>query len=101
MWLDVLATQGAARLPDYYNHHAEEPAQSEANDPFMEGIMPASITREEVQRLMRDEAAQLVEVLPGQEYQDEHIQGASNLPLKRLNQETVGLLDKARPVIVY
>ena len=63
--------------------------------------MPTSIAREEVQRLIRDEAAQLVEVLPSQEYQDEHIEGAVNLPLKRLNRETASSLDKARPVIVY
>ena len=63
--------------------------------------MPASITREEVQRLMGEEAAQLVEVLPSQEYQDEHIEGAINLPLKRLDRQTVGLLDRTRPVIVY
>ena len=63
--------------------------------------MPTSIVREEVQRLMEDEAAQLVEVLPSQEYQDEHISGASNLPLKRLNRETAGGLDKTRPIIVY
>ena len=63
--------------------------------------MPTSITRDEVQRLMEREAAQLVEVLPSQEYQDEHIAGAINLPLKRLNRETVGRLDNSRPVIVY
>ena len=63
--------------------------------------MPTSITREEVQRLIEEEAAQLVEVLPSQEYQDEHIEGAINLPLKRLNRETVGRLDNSRPVIVY
>ena len=63
--------------------------------------MPTSIAREDVQRLIREEAAQLVEVLPSQEYQDEHIEGAINLPLKRLNQDTAKHLDKARPVIVY
>ena len=63
--------------------------------------MPTSIAREEVQRLIRDEAAQLVEVLPTREYQDEHIEGAINLPLKRLNRETASHLDKARPTIVY
>ncbi len=63
--------------------------------------MPTSIAREEVQRLIRDEAAQLVEVLPRREYQDEHIEGAINLPLKRLNRETTSHLDKARPIIVY
>ena len=50
---------------------------------------------------MRDEEAVLVEVLPGQEYEDEHIAGAINIPLKRLNSETVSHLNKARPVIVY
>ena len=67
----------------------------------LERIMPTSIAREEVQRLIREEAALLVEVLPSQEYQDEHIEGSINLPLKRLNKETAGGLDKARPVIVY
>ena len=63
--------------------------------------MPTSIAREDVQRLLEEEAAQLVEVLPPQEYQDEHIEGAINLPLKRLNRDTAGRLDNARPVIVY
>ena len=63
--------------------------------------MPTSIAWEEVQRLIRDEAAQLVEALPSREYQDEHIEGAINLPLNRLNRETTSHLDKARPIIVY
>ncbi len=63
--------------------------------------MPTSIAREEVQRLIREEGAQLVEVLPTQEYQDEHIEGAINIPLKRLNRETTSHLDRARPLIVY
>ena len=63
--------------------------------------MPTSIAREEVQRLISEEAGQLVEVLPSEEYQDEHIEGAINIPLKRLNRETTSHLDNARPVIVY
>jgi len=63
--------------------------------------VPTSIWRDEVQRLLREQAAQLIEVLPSQEYQDEHIEGATNIPLKRLNRETTSHLDKARPVIVY
>ncbi len=63
--------------------------------------MPTSITRDEVQRLIKEEAGQLVEVLPTEEYQDEHIEGALNIPLKGLNRETTGHLDSARPVIVY
>ena len=44
--------------------------------------MPMSIFRDEVQRLLRDEAAQLVEVLPPSEFEDEHIEGAINIPLR-------------------
>jgi rhodanese-related sulfurtransferase len=63
--------------------------------------MPAPIEREEVQRLVREEQAQLVEVLPHDEYEDEHLPGAINIPLKTLNAETTRQLDKQRPVIVY
>ncbi len=63
--------------------------------------MPTSIWRDEVQRLIREEAAVLVEVLPIHEYEDEHIEGATNIPLKGLNRETTSHLDEARPLIVY
>ncbi len=63
--------------------------------------MATRIWRDEVQRLIRDEAAQMVEVLPPAEFEDEHIQGAINIPLKSLNEETTSSLDKDRPVIVY
>jgi len=63
--------------------------------------MPTSIDRDEVQRLLRDERAQLVEVLPPEEYDDEHLPGAINIPLKSLDRETTGVLDRERPVIVY
>jgi rhodanese-related sulfurtransferase len=63
--------------------------------------MPTSIAREEVQRLIRDEEALLIEVLPTAEYRDEHIDGAINIPLKTLDRESTGSLDKSRPLIVY
>ena len=63
--------------------------------------MPTSIWRDEVQRLIRDEGALMIVVLPSAEYQDEHIEGAINIPLKRLNRETTSHLDRARPIIVY
>ena len=63
--------------------------------------MPTSIFRDEVQRLLRYEAAQLVEVLPLPEFEGEHIEGAINLPLRDLNEQTTSGLDKDRPVIVY
>lgn len=63
--------------------------------------MPAPIGREELQRLLREEQAQLVEVLPLDEYEDEHLPGAINIPLKTLDAETARRLDPHRPVIVY
>ncbi len=63
--------------------------------------MPISIAREEVQRLIRDEGALVIEVLPQAEYQDEHIGGAINIPLKALDVDSSSGLDKARPLIVY
>ena len=63
--------------------------------------MATKIWRDEVQRLLRDEAGQLVEVLPAPEFEGEHIEGAINISLKELNEETTSDLDKNRPVIVY
>jgi rhodanese-related sulfurtransferase len=63
--------------------------------------MPISIDRDEVQRLVAEESAQVVEVLPAAEYEDEHIAGAINIPLKELNEQATRLLDRGRPVIVY
>ena len=63
--------------------------------------MPTPIDSDELQRLMSDEHAQLVEVLPRDEYEDEHIPGAINIPLKTLDRETTRQLDRERPVIVY
>jgi rhodanese-related sulfurtransferase len=63
--------------------------------------MPAAIDRDEVARLLRDEHAQLVEVLPPDEYEDEHLPGAINIPLKTFDDDTARQLDRGRPVVVY
>ena len=63
--------------------------------------MPTSIDRDELQPLLREEQAQLVEVLPRDEYEDEHLPGAINIPLKTLDAETTRRLERERPVIVY
>ena len=63
--------------------------------------MPTAIDRDEVQRLVRDEQAQLVEVLPADEFEDEHLPGAINIPLKTLDRASTATLDPRRPVIVY
>ena len=53
-----------------------------------------------MQRLVAD-GAQLLEVLPQAEYEEEHLPGAINIPLKELNRETALQLKRDRPVIVY
>jgi rhodanese-related sulfurtransferase len=63
--------------------------------------MPTPIDREELQRLVRQEGAQLVEVLPSDEYEDEHLPNAINIPLKKLDGDSTRELDRLRPVIVY
>ncbi len=62
--------------------------------------MPTPIDRDQVQRLL-EEGAQLVEVLPEGEYEDEHLPGAINIPLKTLDAEGARRLERERPVIVY
>jgi rhodanese-related sulfurtransferase len=62
--------------------------------------MPRAIDRDRVQELVR-EGAQLVEVLPREDYEEEHLPGAISIPLKELNAAGASGLDRARPVIVY
>jgi rhodanese-related sulfurtransferase len=62
--------------------------------------MPKEIALEEMRRLV-DEGGQLVEVLPRDEYEEEHLPGATNIPLKTLDAHSTGQLDKDRPVVVY
>ncbi len=60
--------------------------------------MPTVIDRDTVVRLL-SEGAQLLDVLEPEEFADAHIAGAINIHLKTLNARTIGVLDKARPVI--
>ena len=62
--------------------------------------MPQAIDRRDVQRLM-GEGVQVVEVLPREEFEDDHLPGAISLPLRSLEAEAKDRLDPAKPVIVY
>ena len=62
--------------------------------------MATQVSAERVRALLR-EGAQLVEVLPREEYEEQHLPGAINIPLKTLDPETTRGLDRERPVIVY
>jgi rhodanese-related sulfurtransferase len=61
--------------------------------------MPTRIGRDELRELT-GQGAQLVEVLPADDYDWAHLPGAVNLPLKQLDAGS-GQLDRSRPVIVY
>jgi rhodanese-related sulfurtransferase len=58
------------------------------------------IDRERVLELMA-QGAQIVEVLPAEEYDDEHLPDAVNLPLRELDAARAETLDRSRPVVVY
>ena len=62
--------------------------------------MPRSATRDDVRRLQAA-GAQVVEVLPREEFEWKHIAGAISLPLRELDAETAGRLDRGRPVVTY
>ena len=50
---------------------------------------------------MLEGGAQLVEVLPREEYEKAHLPGAINIPLKELDRKTAARLRREAPVIVY
>ncbi len=62
--------------------------------------MPRELHRDDVRRMLAD-GAQLIDVLPADEYTAEHLPGAVSIPLKTLNAATTAGLDRARLVIVY
>ncbi|MGH3286708.1 MAG: rhodanese-like domain-containing protein [Streptosporangiaceae bacterium] len=61
--------------------------------------MPTAIDRDEVRKLA-GEGAQVVDVLPAEEYAEAHLPAAVSLPLKKLD-DGLEQLDRSRPVIVY
>jgi rhodanese-related sulfurtransferase len=64
--------------------------------------VPVPIGRDRLQELIADQAAQVVEVLPREEYDWAHIAGAAHLWLRDMDTATVrDRLDPARPVVVY
>ena len=62
--------------------------------------MPQEIDRADVRRLMR-EGVPVVEVLPRDEFEADHLPGAISLPLRNLETEAKEKLDPFRPVLVY
>lgn len=64
--------------------------------------MPATIGRDELRRLVEDDDAQVVEVLPRPDYDWAHLPGAIHLPLNQFSTEAATTkLSRGRPVVVY
>ena len=57
------------------------------------------LQRRDVQELLEKDA-QVVEVLPSDEFEEDHLPGAINLPLRAV-ETAAEKLDKSRPVLVY
>jgi rhodanese-related sulfurtransferase len=62
--------------------------------------MATNIGLEQLKRLT-SAGAQLVEVLPAEDYAKTHLPDAISLPLGSLDERGVSGLDRARPVVVY
>jgi len=63
--------------------------------------MPSQVfSVSEVKQLLA-QGAQLVDVLEEDDFAHDHLPGAINIPLKRLDARTVAGLDRARPLLVY
>jgi rhodanese-related sulfurtransferase len=57
------------------------------------------VDRDRVEELIK-EGAQLVEVLPAEEFAEDHLPGAVSHPLRQLD-TSAGQIDRNRAVIVY
>jgi rhodanese-related sulfurtransferase len=62
--------------------------------------MAKRIWLEQLQKLI-ERGAQVVEVLPADDYAPVHLPGAVNLPLRELDEQHAAVLDRGRPVVVY
>ncbi len=62
--------------------------------------MAQEVDREGIRRLM-ERGAQIVDVLPAQDYREDHLPGAINLPIRKIETEASQVLDRARPIVVY
>ena len=62
--------------------------------------MSSPIDRDQLQKLVA-QGAQLLEVLPADEYREDHLPGARSIPLSQIDRESAAALDANRAVIVY
>ena len=63
--------------------------------------MPNEVELARLKEMLDSGGVQLIEVLPEKEYAEEHLPGAINIPLKSMNEESVGHLERGAPTVVY
>jgi rhodanese-related sulfurtransferase len=63
--------------------------------------MHGKVGRDEVQRLVEEDDAQLLDVMSREKYEESHLPRAVNISLKELDEESASRLDRSRPVITY
>jgi rhodanese-related sulfurtransferase len=63
--------------------------------------MPHEIHDRSVVQALMDAGAQIVEVLPREEFEEDHLPGAIHLSLSAIETGARGRLDPGRPVVVY
>jgi rhodanese-related sulfurtransferase len=63
--------------------------------------MPIEVHERAEVRALIERGIQVVEVLGPEEFEEDHLPGAVNLPLRRIDAEARTRLDRTRPVLVY
>ena len=63
--------------------------------------MPHEVHERSEVRSLIDSGAQVVEVLGPEEFEEDHLPGAINIPLRKIEIEAKRALDPSRPVLVY
>jgi phage shock protein E len=63
--------------------------------------MPSQVFSVSEVKALLAQGAQLVDVLSEDDFEQDHLPGAINIPLKQLDERTAAKLDRQRPVLVY
>jgi rhodanese-related sulfurtransferase len=63
--------------------------------------MPIEVHERAKVRALIERGIQVVEVLGPEEFEEDHLPGAVNLPLRKIDAEARTQLDPNRPVLVY
>jgi hypothetical protein len=96
----AITSSPAPSLAERNQRHDPDGFNVGLNLSYRDSTMATRIWLEELQELV-DRGAQVVEVLPEDDYAPAHLPGAVNLPLRELDEQHAAVLDRTRPVVVY